>query len=267
MPSDTRLTFQIEGLPDDSGDVRLESFAEELTRFQDALRVADRAISGRRKAKNVLYRVVDLSHQSPACVTVEGFPVDASTTGHVRNVSSYLMDCLTTLRKGNTERIDSSLIDVIEGMTQGVGEKFSRILIKREDSSVAIDDDMARAFIAFKAHETSSWGTVRGHVERYNTHGKARYFVLYPRLGGSVRCEFSKNLIDQAAASVERNISVTGLMKYRPGHYIPYRCTVEKIEIHEPDDQLPELQLGVFPNITGEMTTFEYLQEIRDGWD
>ena len=217
MPNDTRLTFQIEGLSDDSGNVRLETFSEKLALFQRVLRISEEAVVGHRRATTVLYRVVDLRHDSPASVTVEGFPDKTSTVEHAHKVVSYLYKSLATIRTGRTEHIDGPLIEAIEGMAQGVGEKFSRILIKRGDSGVAIDDCMANAFSAVEAQETTSWGTIRGDVERYNTHGQAQWFYLYPKLGGSVKCDFSDELTNDAAASVEKSVSVTGFMRYRPG--------------------------------------------------
>lgn len=114
---------------------------------------------------------------------------------------------------------------------------------------------------------TSSWGTVKGRLERYDNHGDSNIFWLYTALGTTVKCKFPDDLVEKSASSAERNISVTGMLKHRSNEPMPYECTVEKIEIHEPDDQLPELKIGMFPDITEGESIDQAIQRFRDEWE
>ncbi len=114
---------------------------------------------------------------------------------------------------------------------------------------------------------TSSWGTVKGRVERYNNHGDSKIFWLYTALGTTVKCKLQDDFVEMYVSSVGRNISVTGMLKHRSNEPMPYECTVEIIEIHEQDDQLPELQIGMFPDITEGESIDQAIQKFRDEWE
>jgi hypothetical protein len=98
-------------------------------------------------------------------------------------------------------------------------------------------------------------------------HGKY-YFNIYPRRGPGVRCIFKPDLLEEAAASVARTATVSGVLKYREGEFPPYVCHVKSIDIHPKGDELPTLEdlRGVAPAMTGELCTVEFIRRIRDDW-
>src|SRR5580698_7558730 len=63
------LTIQLEGSLDDSGNVRLEDFLEEMEAIKAALKRTELIVAG--KPNTVYYRVVDLKHSSPSTVQIE----------------------------------------------------------------------------------------------------------------------------------------------------------------------------------------------------
>ncbi|MCY4039689.1 MAG: hypothetical protein OXF72_00350 [Gammaproteobacteria bacterium] len=267
MPNDARLKFQIEGLASESGDVRLDCFLQGLQNFDKAVRRSTALVLGDHGQSAISFRIVDLSHDSPACVTLEGFGAEGTDESVVQSVLGHLMNSLTQVCAGSLDGIDAGLIEAFKDLAAGVGQKFSFATIRQNYSEVRVDSNFATAIATVETQETESWGSVRGHVERFNSHGKYRNFYLYSKLGETVRCDFSKEMLGLAVAAVEKSVTVTGRLHYRIGHVSPYKCQVHDIDIHEADSELPELEVGVYPHMTGDSTAADYLKEIRDGWD
>jgi len=114
-----------------------------------------------------------------------------------------------------------------------------------------------------------SWGTVKGVVERFNSHSDPCTFNIYPASGPqNIRCVFKHSMIGEAVAEVNHTVTVAGELKYRPKQVTPYECFVARIDMHPPDDELPKLGelYNIFPNATGEVETLEFIRKIRDEW-
>ena len=65
----------VEGLPGDKSRIRLADFLRELNLFLQLLNEADRQVTSKYDLAND-YRIIDLSHSSPATVVVEAIPRD-----------------------------------------------------------------------------------------------------------------------------------------------------------------------------------------------
>ena len=261
-----RLRFEIEGLESESGNVTLGCFLHGLEHFEKALRRSTDLVAGD-GAKAISFRVVELSHDSPASVTVQGFAKESSDEPLVASALTYLMNSLMKVRSGEANDVDGELKSVLKNLWAGIGTAAASIVIGRADTEISVDERLAETIVDSESFETVSWGSVCGHVERFNSHGQSRYFYLYSKLGDVVRCDFAQGLLERAVASVERNVTVTGKLRYKADQRGPYQCRVEHIDIHERDSELPELKVGAYPHMTGDVSTSEYLREIRDGWD
>lgn len=268
MSSDTQLIIQFEGLEQDGGEVRLDYLTEELASLQKALQISEKNITDS-KIGNLVYKVVAAKHESPLSVTIEATLNDQAQT---RSASLALDNFFNALsRKLMNPAIendsDTQIHRAIDSMIQKSQERFSSVEIERKGKKVQLIDNMQTELERMISKNTNSWGTVKGRVERYNNHGDSNFFWLYTTFGKSVKCKFPTALVEQSALSVERNVSVTGMMTYRANEPMPFECKVEKIEIHKPDDQLPELEIGKFPEITGSESTTQVIQRIRDDWE
>jgi len=64
---------------------------------------------------------------------------------------------------------------------------------------------------------------------------------------------------------VERNVTITGRMCYRPRETFPHCIDVDDIKIHPADNELPSfLDLyGAAPNATGDFSSEEFIRRMR----
>jgi hypothetical protein len=86
--------------------------------------------------------------------------------------------------------------------------------------------------------------------------------------GVEIKCIFPLELLTQAAASVEHNATVEGELKSYEDDLWPHEVRVRHIEIHPLDNDLPTLSglAGSAPDSTGELSTAEFVRELRNEW-
>lgn len=267
MSSNTQLIIQFEGLEQDEGEVRLDYLVDELMSLQKVLRVFEKFVV-KGKVDDLVYRVVATKHDSPLSVTIEATPKDQTKTEPASLVLDQFFNALSKKLNTFTEKdSDTQFHKEIDRMIQNSQGRFSSVEIERKGNRVQIIDSIQIETENVVSRNISSWGTVKGRVERYNNHGDSNFFWLYTALGKIVKCRFPNDLVEKSALSVEKNVSVTGVLTYRANEPTPFECKVEQIEIHKPDDQLPKLEIGKFPDITESESTSQVIQRIRDGWE
>ena len=109
-------------------------------------------------------------------------------------------------------------------------------------------------------------GTFRGDLEYMNLHESKNVMRLYPKVGPKIiYCHFPPDLKDKATASMGKRVEIVGIFKYRKGAPYPYKAEVKDIIPFPPDSELPSFYdlLGSNPNITGGLSSEEYLRKIR----
>src|SRR5579862_2690349 len=98
-----RITVRVEGDPRDRGHVRLNEFLQQLEAVKAALRQTERVLGLSNKTP-VYYRIIDLSHSSPATVVMEGVAdltkpnADPTIPGKI--VGSFFTSLNTIKKKG-----------------------------------------------------------------------------------------------------------------------------------------------------------------------
>ncbi len=267
MSKNTQLIIQFQGLEQDDGEVRLDYLADELKTLQKVFRVFEKSV-GTGAADNLVYKVVDAKHGSPLSVTLEVTSNGHAQTGLEPRVFERFFDTLSDRSNSAVEKKSETQMDAaIDTMIHKSEERFYSVEIEHKGNRIqTIPGTQTKTNKTF-SQDITSWGTVKGRIERYNNHGNSNFFWLYTALGTAVKCAFSDELVEQSASSVEKNASVTGMLTYRLNEPMPCECKVEKIEIHKPDDQLPKLKIGKFPNITEGESTSRFIQRIRDDWE
>jgi len=268
MSDGDRITFQIEGLERDHGDLRLEAFLDSVDALRKMLRAADEAVSKRRKI-GVKYLVSDLSHRSPATVVLQPVSARPKDTAHPARVTDYVFETIAAFReRAFSPDVSDKFIECVRDLVGGINKKYVRATLRAGARAVGIDKELSSALRDYEEHDVRSLGSVTGKIERFNAHGNAQYFHIYPAVGPGVKCEFDDDLLQQAADAVEHTCTVAGIVYYHQGHIFPYRCLVHAISIHRPDDELPTLSElpGSVPGITGDDDIDDYIDRIRDGW-
>ncbi len=264
------ITFHIEGIDKDDGDVRLNVFIDQLTVFKKLLNAADSIVSKKRKP-TAYYKITDLSHNSPAALTMSGEPLDDGND-YTEETVKYVVDGLRQIRTQKVAPDDASenFINCTNDLLNGLSDKYSRMwLDTSEGSTVNLDIDLAKAIKGLLSGYITSFGTIKGEIETFAGHKEPYHFNLYHPLGGqAIKCIFKKELKDLAGKAVNKNVTVTGMLRYRPEKYLPYECHVKEIHIHPLDSELPTLGSigGIAPHATGETDTLDFIRKVRDEW-
>jgi len=94
-------------------------------------------------------------------------------------------------------------------------------------------------------------------------------YVIYPTLGASeVHCQIEEIKLRKIMTSaVGKYVTVTGKLTYLAHHH-PSQIEVHEIEIHPDKNELPTLSsfAGIAPDATGNLSTNEFIQNLRNDW-
>ncbi len=88
----------------------------------------------------------------------------------------------------------------------------------------------------------ASDGSVKGRLESLNVHHKNQFVIYPPYEGCSITCDFPLELFPTVQKAIKQNVTVFGTLIFIPGKPFPEEVRVKSIEIHLPDDELPDLQ-------------------------
>lgn len=111
--------------------------------------------------------------------------------------------------------------------------------------------------------------TIRGTLKLIDEeNGKFEFHDIKCGMGTnlSAKCEFNKDMLDQAISAVGKEISVRGLCLYEPNGNFPYEIVnIDGLSILV-DDGLESLIAlgGSMPDYTGDQTTSEWRKDLQD---
>ena len=111
-----------------------------------------------------------------------------------------------------------------------------------------------------------SIGAIEGRLELALVSGKGRWFnVCHAITGNAVKCELLEGFVDEFASNLGRRVIVSGLVSYNATGE-PISIAIDRIRAFEEENTLPSIHdmIGLAPDITGELTTEEYIRELRD---
>jgi hypothetical protein len=260
------LTLHIEGLAEDSGDLKLGVFIEKLKLLKSALRETDRILHGA-DTQTIDLLVADLTHSSPAAVTLRAAPVNAAESA--AEVFRYFARAVGDLssRGGGVANASVSLLEKILELCNGYGDRFSRMWLSDGTNTLAGFDSTTReSVLAALGRTIYAIGSVKGSVERYNGHGDRKYFYVYPLLGGRVKCLFENALRLDAAAAVEQTVVVHGRLFYHEGQFFPYQIQVDTIELTGETSATLASLIGSAPDATGDQSSVDFIKDNRNEW-
>jgi hypothetical protein len=261
------LTIHMDGIPSDGGDVRLSIFVSKLDDMRLALQETDKYLYG---IKTVEFLVSDLTHNSPAAVSIRMQPND-KILDHQEQIFSYFSSLIAAITSGTYKTASSSysLLSRLSKLADGVGERYSRMWLSyKKEIAAVITVETQENLKMLLAKQYNSIGTVKGRVEAYNSHGEEKVFYVYPFLGDRVKCVFDESQLAQASKAVEKNVTVHGNLRYLEGEFFPSEVRVRSIDINNPDDQLESLTglIGIVEPSVTEETSVDIIKNIRDGW-
>jgi hypothetical protein len=262
-----RLTIQLVGSVADRQNVRLTDFIEQLNNVKRALWETEIAVSGKTESA-IDYQIVGLSRNSPATVVLEAIPHDKRDKVLIPTViGSFATELKMIKEKGKlaTEPELNRLIAIRKiGGKQNSNIEKVRIRVGR--SVVTIDEVFNKKLDAILGPDEFAYGAVSGWLEVINLH-EGNKFNLYPTIGARrVVGTFHSDLRPLVKEAIGCFVTTAGRLRYKGWSPFPHGISAESIDIHESDNTLPKLSdlRGTFTNVTGDLTSVEFVRRIRD---
>lgn len=233
------VTLELEGLPAEGGHVRVSDFAAQVQRLNRVLSAIDESLSG---TSSLTFRVVGLSHSSPAQVVVGAFPrnPDLDVSGIL--ASQFLETVISLNSDAPLERADADVLSAIRDLARPAGKSLSAVHILRGEKRAVLGPDTVSRIDGMLAPERQYPGKLAGMLEYLNIHGAKNLFRIYPDVGPKrVDCEFSNALTTSAVEAVGHFVMVHGTLHEREIARFPHRLVVSSIVVQPSADEAPRL--------------------------
>jgi hypothetical protein len=110
-------------------------------------------------------------------------------------------------------------------------------------------------------------GSVEGRLETISVHGKPKFIVYHSRTNKGITCILPpEELVAKTIPALGHRVTVSGTV-FSNARGEPMRIQAERIRIIPNDEELPTIDEigGSDPDFTGDMTTEEYIRNIRVG--
>lgn len=266
--ADALITIQLEGAVITGGDLQLGQFIEELSAIRNALRQTERVVL-RRDEHAVNYRVVNLTHSSPARVTIAISSREPAYRDIPRRISRRFTSSLNLVRRGHryAERLDLRTLETFKALASPAAKHDIRLVVETDQKrSVPIDKAFDTSVTRLLVGDERERDELIGRVERVDIHNK-NVFDIYPPVGPDrVRCIAPKKIQSEVVAAIGRFVSVEGVALYRKDAPFPYAMKVESITPRKADADLPTMRSlhGIAPKATDGLSPEEFVRELRD---
>lgn len=266
--AENRITLILEGLAEDGGHVRLPVFLAALENLHGALVSVETQINNGQRAN--VFQVVDLSHSSPARVVIEARPMKRYAAAPIPVVAPFIGYINAVSRGQIPDELNPELLEHLLHLANPVGKKLQSLSVIANDDTFDFSRDFASRVEIALTPQYECTGTVEGTLDAINVHEGVNAFWIYPRVGPKrIKCHFAEDQKETALSAVTRDVSVTGSLRYRKNIPFPYEIVVSDIDIYPVEADLPKFDdlRGLAPNATGNLSSEEFIRELRDGWE
>jgi hypothetical protein len=262
-----RITIRLHGAVEDDGHIRLTEFIKQLEAVKAALKQTERLIT-KSEERSLYYKIVDLSHSSPATIVIEATPLDQNVEVKVaaETVTKFFSNLRQVKRGRVPSNIDLPALLAYRNLGSMLEQHVSEVDIINSEQSISIDEVFKSKVTEIIGPDERVEGSMSGTLEWLNLHNTNR-FHIYPTIGPKkVDCDFPPPLRDKVIAAIARYVLVIGELRYKKLSNFPYAIDVRDIEVLPPEDELPTLYdlRGIAPDATGNMTSAEFIRSIRD---
>jgi hypothetical protein len=257
------LTMHIDGVASHhGGDLLLSVLKDKLEAFDSLAHEVSALINKNGKSSYEPIKVVDISKNSPMQFKF--------ATSSQNQVFIYLPEWLNEITSENyiDTSFPPSLIEKVINLCKGIGEKIGSLRFSNNGAIVAeITKETFQHAKEISEKIYFSYGSITGVIRKYNSGANKKTFNVYPEIGDPISCVFNESLINLASSAVEKNVEVTGKLKYKGNNFNPIEVEVLEINIIPEQSQLPKLSdlLGLSKNITLGMDTVDFIKELRNG--
>ena len=261
------IRYAIEG-KSENADVRLGDFAAQLVQLQKVLVSFDLAVSSGSRSTD--WKVVDLSHSSPATVVLEPTRLAERPDHRALVVQQFKATTSAVLRGEVPQDIDMDVLEELRKLTANVRRKFASISIGFDNERLDITPAFASTIEAHLANTEACEGTVWGALDTLNVHADANVFYIYPEVGrDKIKCKFQEGLLEKARKAIKRRVEVIGTLRFRPTARYPFEVAVRDIDIFPAEADLPLLSSlrGLAPDATDGLKSEDFVRRQRDEWE
>jgi hypothetical protein len=275
------LTVEVEGLADDQHHVRLDVFIHELEKLKASL---DTVLRDQGIESPDHYNVLALSHNSPACVTIAPFYRGNTVPPIFSNARDFLLSTVNTITQYRTAPdtfTTDALKKVREIASPFLKNKLAKLVIRSATTTVEFNAYTGAKFVEHVDNiirlrenddraDIMEIGEILGMLESFNAHDGKNECTIYPIIGkSSVKAHFSTAQIKAIIPCLCRYVRVFGTIYYKAGDFHPYKIEIDTIAAMPEESDLPDFDdlFGIAPNLTGGLTSDEFIRKVRDEWD
>ncbi|MEX1000052.1 MAG: hypothetical protein WD000_08895 [Thermodesulfobacteriota bacterium] len=265
--SETKINIVMTGPEGHTELLRLNDFIGLLRVVTSGLEHLNYIVSAN-KANKLKFAISNLSHSSPYTVALNVRNTEKKLNTSQIVVDDYINGIITI--ESNSEvpsYFDFQLLENIRKLSTLKKKHFSDIAITNTDASVQITNQLESHIDIILGGDIIAYGSVRGMLERVNVHNNINKSYIYPSIGSSrIECKFDDEMFEKTKQGLKRYVNVNGKVFYKAISKYPYKIIADSIDIYPPENELPTLgQLrGIEPNLTGEMTTYDFIRHIRE---
>lgn len=261
------ITIEIKGMFVDDEHVLLDEFASELTAISNALKNVDKIVT-KKSTPTINFRVIDLSHSSPAKILLEAQPINPEIDHSDEIVEKFYrgLDDISTKGKAPSD-FDYHTLETFKGIGKKIKKTIGRLVVSANGHSCNITEDFQSKIQVIQGPDEEVKGSISGRVEYINFHGTSNIFNIYPSVGPTkIKCHFPKRLLSEAVSSVNKYVTVLGKIKYKARTQFPLEIDVDEIEIRKQAKDFPKLAnlKGIAPDLTEGLSPTEFVRKMRD---
>lgn len=262
-----RITIQLQGSPGDEGHLRLGELIKQLEFVRAALKQTERLVTGKDE-RFVYYKVVDLSHNSPAEVTLEAAALKEETKPQIvtRTVSKFFSNLRQIGNRGRVPpNVDLPALEAYRDLGSLLDKNVTTVKIINSHFSVDINEKFKEKVTEIIGPDEIIEGSMSGMLEWLNLHN-TNVFHIYPASGPKkLNCYFPSSLRQDVISAIDRHVRAYGQLRYKKRDSFPYAMNVTEIDVLPPEDELPTLASlrGIAQNTTG-LDAADFIRSTRD---
>lgn len=264
------VKIQLEGRRSDNGHVRLSEFLSRLESLRQVLSIIEQDIAGGSK-NAVIYRIVDLSHSSPAAMVLEGSParqqIPSNFPDRVVGKFFVMLEYLTGSLQDDVEQISYRALEAFKCLVAAPRRELDSFTISNGKHVVSIDDALEVNIDKILGEVKTAHGSFSGALESINLHAEANKFTIYPAAGPTrLSCHFRNDLYPSVFNGLGRHVRVSGSMHFLGRDAFPHAIEVEELEVLPLDKDLPSLSSlrGIAPKATSDKDSVAFVRSLRD---
>lgn len=271
MPTDEQIGVVLIASGGDEAEVDAADLQQQLGALLRTLKETAKAVDSS-TADQIEYKVESLSTNSPASIVLRAEALFASDPVDIPKIHD-LFDEGVRFVAGERDQpprgVTGTWMKRLAEFCVPIGQRVSQSVLNIGASQYEIGIEFKRRLSAIGAKDTVEKNShIKGRLEAMNIHGQKRTLTIYPSVGPTrVKCVFPKALTGAAKDAMGDHVTVFGDLKYHWRDPFPYEIKVTKIVALPSEADLPlEKELwGLAPAATGDQSSEEFVNDLRDG--